>query len=102
MRLVVAIPPNAASALISLTANADIDMYLQLHDGTCLAGYTGCATAVGSGAYEGTRYVFSGDDTSVPVSESIQLTSLSTVWTYFYVRGYQAGAATWAEEVSCV
>ena len=94
MALVVAMPPNAAYAAITLEADADIDVFLKLADGTCLAGYADCAIVAGDGTHSGMGYRFSGDDTSIPVSESIALTTRSTVWTYFWVGAYRAGTAT--------
>ena len=92
--LIVAIPPNTDKALITLDSNADLDMYLRLADGTCLAGFARCAISRGNGAYAGTTFAFSGDDVSAPVREWIQLTSRTTVWTYVYAKGYRSGYAT--------
>ena len=93
---------NAAFATITLDADADIDMFLRLGDGTCLAGYDGCAISMGTGRHSGMDYYFSGDDLTEPVRESIELTSKSTVWTYFFASSRLCSAFASSVAAACV
>ena len=87
---------RSAGASISLEANADLDLFLQLADGTCLAGFEArCATQRGAGSHRGMDYAFSGDATVVPVRESIEMRAL-----VLYADGAEAVAPNGFANVS--
>jgi len=87
------IPANTNGATITMDGSGDLD--LNLYDGeTCIRGYGCTYAAAGDQTYEGVTIAFTGDDTSVPVSETITITGKTNREFQFRVTAYESFAGT--------